>query len=75
MFENQLSADVEAYLKTDAEFRRLYQQHQQLDRKVHDADLGVLPIDDLSLQGMKREKLRVKKRLERMWAARPRPAH
>lgn len=75
MFENQLSADVEAYLKTDAEFRRLYQQHQQLDRKVHDADLGVLAIDDLSLQGMKREKLRVKKRLERMWAARPRPAH
>lgn len=73
MFENQSSAEIEAYLKADAEFRRLYQQHQQLDRKVRDADLGILPIDDLTLQGMKREKLRVKQSLERLWAARPGP--
>ena len=45
MFENQQRDDVEALMKADAEFRRLYQHHRELDSKVHDADIGVLPID------------------------------
>ncbi|WP_458071323.1 YdcH family protein [Rhodanobacter sp. BL-MT-08] len=70
MFENQRRDDVEALLKKDAEFRRLYQHHQRLHSKVHDADIGVLPIDDATLSSMKKEKLQAKVRLERMWAAR-----
>jgi uncharacterized protein YdcH (DUF465 family) len=70
MFENQQRDDVEALMKTDAEFRRLYQHHKHLDSKVHDADIGVLPIDDATLVRMKKEKLRAKTQLERMWANR-----
>lgn len=70
MFENQQRDDVEAMMKSDAEFRRLYQHHRQLDSKVHDADIGVLPIDAMTLAGMKREKLQAKERLQRMWDAR-----
>lgn len=67
MFENSRQDDVEALMKMDPEFRRLYQHHQELDSKVRDAELGVLPIDDHSLSGMKREKLHLKDRLTRMW--------
>jgi uncharacterized protein YdcH (DUF465 family) len=70
MFENQQRDDVEALMKADAEFRRLYQRHRQLDSKVHDADIGVLPIDSVTLASMKREKLQAKTRLERMWSDR-----
>lgn len=75
MFENQQRDDVEALMKTDAEFRRLFQHHRHLDSKVHDADIGVLPIDDVTLVGMKKEKLRTKARLERLWANRARRVH
>lgn len=70
MFENQQRDDVEALMKADAEFRRLYQRHKQLDSKVHDADIGVLPIDGVTLASMKREKLQAKTQLERMWSDR-----
>ena len=75
MFEYQHRDEVEALLKKDAEFRRLYQHHQRLDSKVHDADIGVLPIDDATLSSMKKEKLQAKTRLERMWAARAAIVH
>jgi uncharacterized protein YdcH (DUF465 family) len=70
MFENQQRDDVEALMKADAEFRRLYQHHKELDSKVHDAEIGVLPIDDMTLSGMKKEKLHAKERLQRMWDSR-----
>lgn len=70
MFENQRRDDVEALMRADAEFRRLYQKHKQLDSKVHDADIGVLPIDDATLSGMKKQKLQAKAQLERMWVER-----
>jgi len=69
MFENHQRDDVEAFMKANAEFRRLYQHHRELDSKVHDAEIGVLPIDDVTLVGMKKEKLHAKERLQRMWEA------
>ncbi len=75
MFENQHRDDVEALMKADAEFRRLYQRHRHLDSKVHDADIGVLPIDDATLSSMKKEKLQAKMRLERIWEARAAIVH
>jgi uncharacterized protein YdcH (DUF465 family) len=67
MFENQQSDDVEALMKADVEFRRLYQYHKELDSKVHDAEIGVLPIDHATLTGMKVQKLHTKERLQRIW--------
>jgi len=75
MFENDQREDVEALMKADAEFRRLYQRHRELDSKVHDADTGVLPIDPVTLVGMKKEKLAAKARLERIWADRHQVIH
>ncbi|GAB3735014.1 YdcH family protein [Luteimonas pelagia] len=67
MFEGQPQAELDALMKSNDEFRQLYQHHQRLDKKVLDAELGVLPVDDTSLSQMKREKLAAKDRLTRLY--------
>ena len=67
MFERQRQADVEALLRDNSEFRQLYHRHQELDKQVLDAELGVLPLDDTTLARMKKEKLFAKDRLTRMF--------
>lgn len=67
MFEGQPQAEFDAVIKSNPEFRRLYHHHKELDKKVMDAELGVLPIDDTTLSQMKREKLAAKDRLLRMY--------
>ncbi len=69
MFEGQSQAEVEALMKANAEFRQLYHRHKELDKQVLDAELGVLPVDDVRLNKMKREKLAAKDRLTRMYDA------
>ena len=67
MFEAQPQAELEAKMKADTEFRQLYYRHRELDKQVMDAELGVLPLDDMTLGQMKREKLAAKERLIRMY--------
>lgn len=67
MFEGQPQAEIEALIKADPEFKQLYQRHRELNKKVTDAELGVLPIDTTTLGRMKREKLAAKERLLRMY--------
>ena len=67
MFEGQPQAELEAKMKSSPEFRQLYYRHQELDKQVLDAELGVLPINDTTLGQMKREKLAAKERLIRMY--------
>ena len=69
MFEGQSQAELDAIIKTNPEFKNLYQRHKELDKQVLDAELGVLAIDDLTLSRMKREKLMAKDRLTTMFAA------
>lgn len=71
MFEGQPQAEIDALIKADPEFKQLYQRHRELDKKVTDAELGVLPIDDNLLGQMKREKLVTKERLIRIYDAKP----
>ncbi len=66
MFEDQSKEAVDSMMEADSAFRQLYFYHQKLNKKVLDAELGVLPIDDLTLTRMKREKLMAKDRLTRM---------
>lgn len=66
MFEGQSKEDVDSMMEADTAFRQLFYYHQKLNKKVMDAELGVLPIDDLTLTRMKREKLQAKDRLTRM---------
>lgn len=67
MFEGQPQSEIDALMKANPEFRQLYQQHRKLDKKCMDAELGVLPINDVTLGQMKREKLLAKQRLLRMY--------
>ena len=67
MFEGQPQVELEAMMKADPEYRQLYYRHQELDKQVLDAELGVLPIDNNTLGQMKREKLVAKQRLLRMY--------
>lgn len=68
MFEGQPQAELDAMMKSNAEFKQLYQRHKELDKQVLDAELGVLPIDDGTLAQMKREKLAAKDKLTRLYA-------
>ncbi len=65
MFENQKDI-MEQLLQSDENFRRLYNQHQQLDKRVDDAEAGSEPMDDLALNAIKKEKLMTKDHLARM---------
>lgn len=69
MFENEQQDEIENMMKSNSEFRVLYHRHKELDNKVRDAELGVLPVDDTMLQNMKKEKLRAKDKLLQMWEA------
>lgn len=71
MFDEQPQPEIEALIKANPEFKQLYQRHKTLDKKVMDAELGVLPIDDTTLARMKREKLAAKDRLTRMYDTKP----
>ncbi len=54
---------VEKLLEESDEFRSLYEKHQELNQQVDDADVGVLPLDDLTLHRLKKEKLQLRDRL------------
>lgn len=66
MFEGK-QQEVEAKMESDSEFRQLYNRHQELDRQVLDAELGVLAMDDIKLHELKKEKLWAKDRLTQLW--------
>ena len=67
MFEGQPQAELDKLIQGNPEFKQLYQRHRELDKKVLDAELGVLPIDDTTLSQMKREKLAAKDRLTQLY--------
>lgn len=67
MFEERPQQEIDSLIQSNPEFKQLYQRHKELDKKVLDAELGVLPIDDVTLVQMKREKLAAKDRLFRIY--------
>lgn len=65
MFERN-NSEVESLLKENAAFRRLYNQHQQLDKRVSDAEAGKAPMEELELHQLKKKKLWAKDQMARM---------
>jgi uncharacterized protein len=59
MFENDQDI-VNVLLEDNEKFKELFKKHHELKNKVRDAELGVLPLDDLTLGTMKKEKLYAK---------------
>ena len=62
MFEHDQEI-VNSLLSEDADFKRLYEKHGQLKQKVRDANLGENPMDDFTLENLKKEKLQLKDRM------------
>ena len=54
---------VEVLLNDNEQFQALYKEHNALKAKVRDAEIGVLPMDALSLGTMKKEKLLAKDKM------------
>lgn len=65
MFEHH-KPEMEILLKENEDFRRLYNQHQQLDKRVAAAETGAAPMEDLALHKLKKEKLWTKDKMTRM---------
>ena len=51
---------VEALLKESVDFKRLYDKYIKLKQEVDSANVGDSPIEDMELEGMKKEKLFLK---------------
>ncbi len=65
MFESQQN-EVEQLIASNEEFKSLYNEHKQLEKRVIAAENGTAPMSDESLNQLKREKLRIKDRLTRL---------
>jgi uncharacterized protein YdcH (DUF465 family) len=70
MFEHRQNR-MEELMKENEDFRRIYNQHQELDKRVTAAELGTAPMDDLALNRLKKEKLWAKDRLAMLMDASP----
>ena len=70
MFEHRQNK-MEELMKENEDFRRIYNQHQELDKRVTAAELGTAPMDDLALNRLKKEKLWAKDRLAMLMDASP----
>jgi uncharacterized protein YdcH (DUF465 family) len=57
---------VTTLLNANEDFQELYKQHNDLKEKVRSAELGVLPMDDITLGTMKKEKLLAKDKMATM---------
>lgn len=62
MFANR-QGEVEVLLGNNVEFRRLFNKHQELDKRVHEAEIGTEPVDDFALTQLKKQKLQAKDRM------------
>ena len=65
MFEHRQET-MQKLLRENADFRRLYNRHQELDKRVTAAEVGTAPMEDLALMKLKKEKLHAKDQLARM---------
>lgn len=65
MFEHRQD-ELQRMLKENEEFLKVYNKHQELDKRVTAAELGTAPMEDLALIQLKKEKLWAKDRLARM---------
>ena len=62
MFEHRQDV-MEKLMKESEDFRRIFNRHQELDRRVSEAELGTAPMEDLALIRLKKEKLWAKDKL------------
>lgn len=67
MFEHRQN-QLKSLLKENLNFRRVYHKHQELEKQVDKVDSSHVPIDEIALNQLKKEKLLCKDQLEQMMA-------
>jgi uncharacterized protein YdcH (DUF465 family) len=70
MFEHRQDK-MDSMMKDSENFRRIYNRHQELDRRVVAAEHGTAPMEDLALNQLKKEKLWAKDKLANLMDATP----
>ncbi len=65
MFEHH-QQEMEQLMKENEEFLRIYNRHQELDKRVSAAETGTAPMEGLALNQLKKEKLWAKDQLARI---------
>jgi len=70
MFEHRQD-QMDHLMKEDVNFRRIYNRHQELDKQVAAAETGTSPMDDLTLNKLKKEKLHYKDKLANLMEVNP----
>ena len=65
MFEHDQQI-VNSLLTENSDFKRLYEKHDAIKQKVNEANNGAIPLDDYSLENLKKEKLLLKDRMAHM---------
>ena len=68
MFEHR-QEQLERMKKENQDFLRVFNRHQELDKRVTAAEVGTAPMEDLALNQLKKEKLWAKDQLARMMDA------
>ena len=70
MFEHRQDK-MESLMKESEDFRRIYNRHQELDKRVSAAEMGTAPMEDLALNQLKKEKLWAKDKLANLMDTSP----
>ena len=65
MFEHR-QEQMEQLKQDNEDFLRVFNRHQELDKRVTAAEVGTAPMEDLALNQLKKEKLWAKDQLARM---------
>ncbi len=70
MFEHR-QLQMEKLMKENEDFRRIFNRHQELHKRVTAAEMGTTPMEDLALSQLKKEKLFAKDRLAQIMDSSP----
>ena len=62
MFEHRQD-QMEKLKQENEDFLRVFNRHQELDKRVTAAEIGTAPMEDLALNQLKKEKLWLKDKL------------
>jgi uncharacterized protein YdcH (DUF465 family) len=70
MFEHRQPV-MNKLMKENEDFRRIFNRHQELDKRVTEAETGSAPMEDLALNQLKKEKLWAKDKLASLMDSSP----
>jgi uncharacterized protein YdcH (DUF465 family) len=54
---------VDELLEENSSFKEMFEAHRELDNKVYDAEMGIIPMDDFTMARMKKQKLSLRDKM------------